>query len=75
MALLVLDEHLLEVAANRAWRSLAGESNWLNALAADTRLLAVEQLGTVLDGTDLAQVEWRLARDDVSWVRRGRRGA
>ena len=68
MALLVLDEHLLEVAANRAWRSLAGESNWLNALAADTRLLAVEQLGTVLDGTDLAQVEWRLARDDVSWV-------
>ena len=68
VALLVLDEHLLEVAANRAWRSLAGESNWLNALAADTRLLAVEQLGTVLDGTDLAQVEWRLARDDVSWV-------
>jgi len=72
VALLVLDEHLLEVGANRAWRALAGtpegESNWLEALAPDTRLLAVEQLGTVLAGTDLAQVEWRLARDDVSWV-------
>jgi diguanylate cyclase (GGDEF)-like protein len=72
VALLVLDEHLLEVAANRAWRALTGtpegESNWLEALAPDTRLLAVEQLGTVLAGTDLAQVEWRLARDDVSWI-------
>jgi diguanylate cyclase (GGDEF)-like protein len=72
VALLVLDEHLLEVASNRAWRALTGapegESNWLEALAPDTRLLAVEQLSTVLAGTDLAQVEWRLARDDVSWV-------
>jgi diguanylate cyclase (GGDEF)-like protein len=72
VAILVLDEHLLEVAANRAWRALTGapegESNWLDALAPDTRLLAVEQLGTVLAGKDLAQVEWRLARDDVSWV-------
>jgi len=72
VALLVLDEHLLEVAANRAWRALTGapegERDWLEALAPDTRLLAVEQLGAVLAGTDLAQVEWRLARDDVSWV-------
>src|SRR4051794_22215062 len=57
VALLVLDEHLQGVAANRAWRALTGapegESDWLEALAPDTRLLAVKQLGTVLAGTDL----------------------